>query len=341
MAKALVTATDPTAQAGGEAILDDGGSASDAVVCAVLSSGTAHPGVLLGPVVSMVGGVGVGTRLFDGRTCQPGLGHKRPRGFKPHETIPFAARCAVPRSFGALALMHAYTTKRPLSALIRCASSAAKRAQGAPEGLEERLGILAAFARHGATTLAQQTGPLLRVAGTAAGGLLTERDLTEARPGDERPDFVGSDGAEWARPAWRETPREAALRDLLRPRTHVVAAADGWGQVAAACYLRSNGLSVPELGMDLPFMATPVMRGVPRVTPTTPQWAPTPIALMRRADDGWFAAAGVAGADGIEIGSAQTSAPLEQQAAALRDASGGTRAIIAWVERSLTGVATS
>jgi gamma-glutamyltranspeptidase/glutathione hydrolase len=338
VAKALVAATDPVARAGGEAIIEDGGSASDAVVAAILSAAAVRSGVLLGPLVAMVGGVGAGTTLFDGRTCQPGLGEKRPRGFMADDRIPLAARCAVPRGVAALALVHAYSTKRPWSALVRSARATAKQQDEVDDGLDARLEVLDALPAHGAPSLTQLAGALIRAAGPGAGGLLSARDLEEARPADSRPSFEAMADAELARPVWSDAVGDEETRSETLQRTHVVVAADGRGLVAAASYTPfPAGLLVPELGLRLASAAVPVRRGVPRVTPGTPLWAPSPIALLQRAADGWFGAMGASGAETIpDVGLASTALPLDKQLEALLSATGAAAAAIATVERGET-----
>ncbi len=325
-------------------MLNDGGSASDAVVAAILSAAAVHSGVFLGPVVAMVGGVGAGTRLFDGRTRQPGLGARRPRGFTKHDTIAPAARCAVPRSMATLALMHAYSTKRPLSALTRCARATSKlHVELADEGHDARLDLLDTLPERGAVSLAHLGPELIRVAGPGAGGLLCERDLQQAQADDSRPAFRAIDGAELARPAWDEAAPDDGPRTASLQHTHVVVAADGHGLVAAASYsAQPDGLFVPALGVRLALAATPVMRGVPRVTPGTTLWAPHAIGLLRRGADGWFAAIGAAGAERLpERGLAPSTAPIGEQVSALRAATSATRAVMATVERGQTSALAS
>ncbi len=342
MKRARVAATDPVASAGAELVLADGGSASDAVVAGILTAGVVRDDVLLGPVVALVGGVGAGTRCFDGRNCQPGRGAKRPRGFQPGETIPLAARAGVPRSLVALPLMHSYSSQRPLSALVRCARTVAKQHEGADDGLAARLEVLGFFPQLGGATLGQLHKPLLLAAGAAAGGLMTELDLSDASPDDARADFVPIADAEIAVPSLEAAaPVDASA---IEPPPHppaIIVAADGRGLVAAACYTPNSGLFVPELGLRLSTLGVPVRRGVPRVTPGTPLWAPTPIALARRAA-GWFAAIGVAGARSLAPSQfASGAAPLEEQLHALQAAASGTRAAMATVERGRTSVATA
>jgi hypothetical protein len=112
---------------------------------------------------------------------------------------------------------------------------------------------------------------LVAAAGRAARGLLTPEDLARAKPVvtrcDEGPTGVLT--VPW-RPAGGG---DGAV-------THVVAAADGRGMVAIACYeAHLDGVPVPALGLVAPRLAAPVLRGEPRVTPGEPRAASAPIAL--------------------------------------------------------------
>jgi gamma-glutamyltranspeptidase/glutathione hydrolase len=335
MAKALVAATQAAAQAGGEAIIEDGGSASDAVVAAILSVAAVRAGVLLAPMVAVVGGVGAGTRAFDGRTVQPGRGQKRPRGFTPDSDIPDAARSAVPRSLAMLALLQAYAAKRPLSALVRVARATAKQQKEPEQGLAERLDVLELLPKHGATSLRQLEVPLVRAAGTTARGLVSPQDLEHARPDDTGLAFRAAPSGEVAVPAF-DPAAPGEERDRQAARTHVVVAADGRGLVAGVSYTIATGLLVPELGLRFSANAVPVMRGVSRVTPGTPLWAPCPVALMRRPSEGWFGAIGAAGCDAIPPDALSPAAPMDEQLRKLREATGATHAAVAMVARGRT-----
>ena len=148
MARARAAASEPHANDAVETIGASGGNAVDAVLGGFLATAAVRPGTLLGPVYVVVGGVGVGARVFDGRVCQPGSKAPRPRGHRQDEAIPPAARAAAPRSLATLALVHAYGAGRPMSALAKPAIAAAKK-RDAPE----RAALLDAVARQGALAL--------------------------------------------------------------------------------------------------------------------------------------------------------------------------------------------
>src|SRR5690606_10692291 len=78
MAASKADASDPIAAEAAQQALDDGGRAADAAIAGFLAAAGAREAVLLAPTVALVGGLGAGTRLLDGRAVQPGAGAKRP-----------------------------------------------------------------------------------------------------------------------------------------------------------------------------------------------------------------------------------------------------------------------
>jgi hypothetical protein len=97
----------------------------------------------------------------------------------------------------------------------------------------------------------------------------------------------------WA--PWRtKAPADGAL-------TQVVAAADGRGLVAVACYdAPEEGVPVAALGLVAPLCAEPVMRGLTRVRPAQPRPAAAPIALRATRSGQVDLALGVASATDAE-----------------------------------------
>jgi gamma-glutamyltranspeptidase/glutathione hydrolase len=250
------------------------GNAVDAVVAGVLMAAAESPGVLLGPLQLLAGGAGAGLIAIDGRVRQPGLGAPRPRGFLPTEPVPDAARVGVPFLPAAVA-----TAVASLGAgsLLRAAGPALAwvRSRAA-----ERAGVLEAIARRGAPALAEErvSAELRAVAGRAARGLLTPDDLGEVLPAVTRCDERSLGPSGFLTVPWR------GQETLDASSAHVVAAADGRGLAAIACYEAPvEGVPVPALGLVAPCAAAPVLRGKARVTPGTPRPAAAPIALRSRA----------------------------------------------------------
>jgi hypothetical protein len=262
------------------------GNAVDAVVAGVLMAAAESPGVLLGPLQLLAGGAGAGLIAVDGRVRQPGLGAPRPRGFLPTEPVPEAARVGVPFLPAAAA---AVVASLGAGTLLRAAGPALAWARSrAPE----RAGVLEAIARRGAPALAEEavSAELRAVAGRAAHGLLMPADLSgvpAVTRCEER--SLGPSGLLVA--PWRAEGVDASS-------AHVVAAADGRGLVAIACYEAPvEGVAIPALGLVAPRTAAPVLRGQPRVAPGVPRPAASPIALRARGGVVEFALGIAAAAD--------------------------------------------
>jgi hypothetical protein len=114
---------------------------------------------------------------------------------------------------------------------------------------------------------------LLAVAGRAAGGTLTRKDLAAVRPVMASCDERALPGGMLLVP-WRTVPASDGSS------SHVVAAVDTMGLAAIACYEAPlEGLSVPALGLVAPLFAAPVRRGEARVRPGEPRPAAAPVAL--------------------------------------------------------------
>ena len=249
------------------------GNAMDAVVAGVLMAAAESPGVLLGPVQLLAGGSGAGLLAFDGRVRQPGLGAQRPRGFLPGEEIPEAARVGVPALPATLATALA---SLGVVTLLRAAGPALEWARARSP---ERALVLDSIARRGAPALANDsvTSELMAVAGRAARGLLTPEDLGAVRPVVVRCDERSLPASGALTVPWRVDQGEDGSC------TQIVAAIDGRGLAAVACYeVPIDGAPVPALGLLAPRCAAPVLRGKPRVAPAEPRPAAAPIALRAR-----------------------------------------------------------
>lgn len=362
MPRSSVAASDPVAEDAARRTLADEGNAFDAVIAGWLGAGAAHTSVLLSPLVALFAGIGVGARCIDGRSCQPGRGLDRPRGLLPNEPPPAAAWAAAPRSLGAIAVLHAYGATRPLSLHARHAASLAKNL-----GATERARIVDEVGRHGASALwaPKLKHALLAAAGPAAGGLMSERDLTENLPGDDRLDLrplqvrgthaddvaTGADAAAAGADAVA-----VGAPDLGQPRIYeaaalrpaeVIVAADTRSVVVALCYCPDpEGIAVPEAEIALPRDGVPVRRGVSRITPGTPLVAAVPIAVLTRGS-AWFAALGVRASRPLEdsdlsdltdASEAARSGERRPHLQTLCDRLGADVALLACVERHKTAL---
>ena len=253
------------------------GHAIDAVVAGVFAAAAAQPSVLLGPVQLLVGGAGAGLRAFDGRARQPGIGLPRPRGFRDDDVVAPAARVAAPALPSTLATVLALGGGGSLSRALGPAIDIAKAHSPA------RVQTLKLIARRGALALTdpQIAEELIAACGRVAGGLLSVEDLEAVRP-EVFDCAMRADGRhQIATAPWVG---DDAAGD--GSSVEVVAAADGYGQVAIACYeARAEGVPVDALGLVAPFLATPVRRGHTRVRPGETRASVAPIAL--RATDGF------------------------------------------------------
>ncbi len=273
--RSAVISNDPVAEeAAQNFLMSGGGSAIGAVLCGFFAAAGAYAGVLLGPVTVLVGGVGSGARVFDGRMRQPGIGAKRPRGFTPEETIPDAARAAVPAGVAAALVAHAYDGRQGIASILKPGLSRAERS-----GADARADLLKRIRAAGAGALSEPAfvRAMLRVAGPAQGGLLTPSDFERLANLDQvATEQRFGDGAFFEAP-W------AQEMESVSPNLGIgfaVCAIDVRGTFAALCYRRvTDGLALDDIELEVPFLAVPVERGVTRVAPGAPLPAPAPIAI--------------------------------------------------------------
>ena len=269
--RASAVASEPAAERAAAAILEEEGTAAEALIAGFLAAAAVRPSALWSPVQVLVAGPGTFARAFDGRARQPGLGLPRPRGVLETASVPAAAHVAASASLGALAVLHAYDATLSFQ---RLAGPALELAKG--EGAAERRVLLGKVARLGPAALRAPAvlRALLAVAGRAEGGLLSDRDLAEVRPESASPRDVrlSGDRSAWVAP-W---PAPAAPH---RP-VEVIVAADARGVLGALGYAPDDdGLAVPELGIVLTRDAVVVRRGIPRVSPGEVLPAPAPLAI--------------------------------------------------------------
>lgn len=269
--KSGAVASESAAERAAAEILEQEGTAAEALIAGFLAASAARPGVLWSPVQILIAGPGTFARAFDGRARQPGLGLPRPRGVVEAASVPAAAHVAAPASLGALALLHAYDATVSFQRLARPALEYAKGA-----GAVERRSLLAKVARLGPAALRAPAvlRALLAVAGRTEGGLLSEKDLAEVRPESALPREVrlGGDRSALVTP-WSSP--EAPHRPV-----EVIVAADVRGVLGVLGYAPDDdGVPVPELGLSLTRDAVVVRRGIPRVSPGEVLPAPAPFAV--------------------------------------------------------------
>lgn len=275
---AQAVASEPAVQEAARAYLQAGGDAVGAVVTGFFVAAAQDPGVLLGSIGLLIAQVGGGVRAFDGRTRQPGLEARRPRGLNPEDEPAPAARVAAPTSIAALLVALRYGHQLPIGKILAPGITLAKE-----HGCERRAAVLEQIQRLGAAALAAPaiSRPLIHVAGPSEGGSLNIADLT-AIPELDHP----ARSTEHLRVApWEhELPDPERMPDTdwngQLERQQGICAHDLRGGVAALCYDRaSRGLEVAELELLLPFTAVPPRRGVTRIAPGSFLPAPTPLSI--------------------------------------------------------------
>jgi hypothetical protein len=273
-----VVASDPAVAEVATEQLAAGASAVSAVAAAFFAAAGAHPGTLLGPVSVLVAGIGEGSRAFDGRVGQPGLGAPRPRGFQPGQPVPLSARVGVPLGVLAVLVACARHGGAARASILRGGVVAAKRA-----GASARAALLERIAEAGPVALQEAAfaRPFVRIAGRSEGGLLTEQDLGAIPSVDcaarERPSVAGA----LVEVPWAGEGANEGRHDSLGDGA-VVMAVDSRAVFAVLTYRRvTEGAAIDDLQLIAPCLAEPVMRGVPRVRPGVRLPAPAPIALRR------------------------------------------------------------
>jgi hypothetical protein len=271
--KSAAVANDPVVEEAAQDCLLAGGTAIGSALCGFFAAAGSYAGVLLGPVSVLVGGVGAGARAFDGRLQQPGQGMRRPRGFRPGEQIPSAARVGVAASVTAALVAFAYSGGQSLGSILKPGISRAQRS-----GAELRADLLRRIREVGAAAMseAQFVRPMLHVAGPGQGGLVTAADFGRVADVDRTALERRIADRHVVLAPWHD---EAIATDAIGC---AVCAVDTHGVFCALSYQRSTGgLDVEELELEVPLVAVPVRRGVTRTLPGARLPAPAPIALRR------------------------------------------------------------
>jgi hypothetical protein len=270
--RALSRSNDSVCDVAAAGELARGGSAIDAALAGYFAAAGAYPGVLLGAVTLLLGGVGSGDRAFDGRVRQPGRNAKRPRGSLEGQTPPEAARVGVPCSVPALAVALGYGAQSTLARLVQPGVALAREC-----GAERRARVLERVGEVGVLALSESelSLALVRAFGAPSGGALTPADFAAPAAGlDVAARRVERDGAQLLTAPWAESAAGSLLRGVA------VCAVDVNGLFAAAVLeAEPVGVLVEELELVAPLLATPTLRGVPRVAPGTPLPSAAPIAI--------------------------------------------------------------
>lgn len=271
MARAAAISTHPEAHEVATEVLRDGGSAMKAALAGFFAAAGSDPKVLWSPVTVLAAGGGGGARAFDGRCRQPGLGSKRPRGWTTSDTIPDAAYAAIPASVAAITVACAYAPGTTLASVVRHGIAAARRV-----GARQRSVLLERVSAVGAGILGDPLvkGILLGELGSAQGGLIGIGDLAPPKALD----VPAADTDSGWRAPWGD---DSAVADTT-DEVHVACAVDVSGAFVGVSFTAcQNGFELGELGVVLPKLARPVLRGVPRTSPGTSLPAAAPLSIRR------------------------------------------------------------
>jgi hypothetical protein len=270
----------PAAEAATQAFLVEPGDAPataiDAVLAGVMALAARHASVLLSSGTILLGGTGEGLLAIDGRARQPGLEAPRPRGFTDASAVPDAAKIAAPLWPAALMLAHAGRGVRTRTAMMNLGLTAARAASSIDEA---RVESLRAFGREGGAIL--RAGPireaLLAAGARSLGGTLTREDLDALRAelAPARTESVGP--RTWARAPWTD--------DDVPGELAIVAACDTHGAFAIASILIPTLTApLPDVGLAVPLLARPVLRGVTREAAGSPLPLAAPIGVSKSGD---------------------------------------------------------
>lgn len=270
----VALASTPEAREAAEEVLAQAGAAVDAVIAGFAAAAAVHPWVLFAPVTVAVAGVGSGVRFIDGRARQPGQGFERPLRHPDDASVPPIALVSAPVTPAALALAHAMFSRAPWSTIAAPALRVAKR-----EGASSRAALLAELASKKALMLSDRTlltelrARVARIDGALLGPEDLEAPSLESAQGTPhafgaRPGLV----APWA--------FDEALAGVTEAGRLLVVAADPSGGLAAVVADRpARVLPLFDGEIELPLLAQPMLKGVPRVRPGAPLPMAAPCAI--------------------------------------------------------------
>ncbi len=283
---------------------DTPANAIDAVLAGVLALAARHPAVLLSSGTILLGGTGEGQLAIDARARQPGLSAARPRGFTDASEIPDAARIAAPLLPTALTFAHAGRGVRTRTGLLNIALGVARAATKIDDA---RVESLRGFGREGGGILrgGLVRDALLGAGARSLGGTLTREDLDALRA-----EVTNARVTEIGARRWAVAPWSGGEASLSTPdgELAVVAACDVHGAVAIASVLiPTMTIPLPDVGLAIPLLARPVLRGVTRDPAGTPLPLPSAIGIAR-AGESVDLALGVGGAGTLD---AQFGAVIE------------------------------
>lgn len=269
-------ATRPEAREAAEEMLSHGGSAIDAALAGYLASAGAMPWALMAPLLVVVAGVGSGVRFVDGRARQPGKGLERPRRFSAEKDVPAVSLLSVPSSPIALSLAAGTFGTAAFSQLAGYGVRAARK-----EGAEQRARMIEKVAQAKVLSVTDREfqSELKTRAPRIDGALLGPEDFEElsseiAQPGPS----MAFAGHRVLTAPWTD---EGAMAGVVEGGRGVVLAADNRGGLAAVIFERpARTLPLYDGDIELPLLAQPLLKGVPRLRPGASLPMAMPVAVV-------------------------------------------------------------
>jgi hypothetical protein len=277
------------------------GTPIDRVLTGIFCFAAVEPAILFASVELLAAGPGLGVQCVDGRVRNPGLDAKRPRGFRPDDAIPLAAKVGAPTLLSASMVYLTLVGESTLSQVIAPAVALAKGYS------KERAHALDLCRGRGPLAYAAMSDDLVRALGPRAGGTLSVADLEARAPEIGRAEtHAMPEGRLAATAPWAHQGEEATVedgnvvsRDGVRSDLQnapdrqyaLIAASDERGTAAAAWLVWTRSCApVAEWGLAAPTLVEPVLRGVERARPGSPCRVASAFALLGTSESNWSGA---------------------------------------------------
>jgi len=261
----------PEAQEAADECLKEGGTALDAALAAYFATAGATTWGLFAPVTILVAGHGTGVRAIDGRARQPGQGIDRPVRYNDEEAVPPFAWAAAPATAAAISLAASMFGSQTLTSLARIGARIARKHGAKARATQiERLGASKAWVMQDKSLLAEIAERVPRF----EGALLQPADLAI-----EGAEVLACDPTEFmanqpvSRPPWHDPQGPVRARAL-----HLASDRGTLAGVVSEAPVRFIPLFDGEV--DLPGLAVPMLKGVPRLRPGSPLPMAAPLAVL-------------------------------------------------------------